>query len=87
MCDPFTINFTGDAAQLVAKAKTEIEAQDGTVTGDTNSGTISISLPIVGKIEGTYKIKGQEIVITLTQKPQFVPCGMIEGKIREALGK
>ena len=85
MCEPFDVTFTGDAAQLVAKAKTEIEAQDGAFTGDTNAGTLNISLPIVGGIQGSYKISGQVITISITQKPQFVPCGMIESKIREAL--
>lgn len=85
MCDPFDVNFSGDAAQLIAKVKTEIEAQDGSFTGDTNAGNISISLPIVGSIEGTYKINGQVITITLTKTPAFVPCDMIANKIREAL--
>jgi hypothetical protein len=86
MCDPFDVNFTGDVTQLIAKAKTEIEAQDGKLVGDNTQGTISISLPIVGGIEGGYKVNGQVITISITQKPQFVPCGMIESKIREALG-
>jgi len=85
MCDPFSVNFTGDVGKLIAKAKTEIEAQDGAMTGDNTAGTISISLPIVGKIEGNYTVSGQTITITITQKPQFVPCNMIESKIREAL--
>ena len=85
MCDPFSVNFTGDVATLIAKVKVEIEAQDGQVTGDNTGGTISLSLPIVGKIEGTYAVNGQTITITINQKPQFVPCNMIESKIREAL--
>jgi len=86
MCDPFDVNFTGDVATLIAKARTEIEAQDGKMEGDNTAGTINISLPIVGLISGTYKVNGQVITIAINQKPQFVPCGMIEGKIREALG-
>jgi hypothetical protein len=86
MCDPFDVNFTGDVGKLIAKAKTEIEAQDGTMEGDNTGGTINISLPIVGMIAGTYKVTGQVITIAISQKPQFVPCNMIETKIREALG-
>jgi len=85
MCDPFDVTFNGPAETLLAKAKTEIEAQGGTITGDNTSGDIKISLPIVGAIGGVYKITGQVITITINQKPAFVPCDMIASKIKEAL--
>jgi hypothetical protein len=85
MCDPFDVNFSGDAATLISKAKTAIEAQDGTLTGDNAAGTIAIALPIVGNIEGSYKVNGQTITITITKKPAFVPCDMIASKIKDAL--
>jgi hypothetical protein len=85
MCDPFDVTFNGPAATLLANATTQIQAQGGTLTGDANAGNINISLPIVGAIAGTYKITGQTITITITQKPAFVPCDMITSKIKDAL--
>ncbi|HXB13701.1 MAG TPA: hypothetical protein VNZ45_17060 [Bacteroidia bacterium] len=85
MCDPFDVTFSGSADKLVENAKLQISVQGGTLTGDTTAGNINISLPIVGVIEGNYKINGQVITITITQKPQFVPCGMIQSKIEDVL--
>ena len=85
MCDPFDVTFSGAADKLVENAKLQISVQGGTLTGDATAGNINISLPIVGVIEGNYKINGQVITITITQKPQFVPCGMIQSKIEDVL--
>ena len=85
MCDPFDVTFSGPAEKLVENAKTQIAVQGGTLTGDTTAGGINISLPIVGVIEGNYKINGQVITITITKKPQFVPCDMIRSKIEDVL--
>ena len=81
----FGIDFTGSAEDLVKRAKKEIEDHGGTFQGDASSGSFSVSVPILGKIEGAYTIKGQTINVTITKKPGLLSCGAIESQLKKYL--
>jgi hypothetical protein len=82
-CD-FSIGFTGSPQDLFSRAKTAVEKQGGSFTGDTNSGQFTIN--VFGTISGEYTISGQEIRISINEKPMMIPCGAIESALKSQLG-
>jgi hypothetical protein len=69
--------ITGTAQELVNKARMAVEKQSGVFTGDDNQG--SFSLQVMGSaIAGEYLVDGEELIISITEKPFFVPAGVIE---------
>jgi archaellum component FlaF (FlaF/FlaG flagellin family) len=85
-CDPFDVTVTGDPATVFNQVKTTVESQGGVVNGDQNSGTISLSIPVLGTVQGNYVISGQTVTITVTQKPFLLPCSEIESEVTDILG-
>ena len=83
-CSPFIVDFEGDADALFAKINEEVLANDGTVTGDANNGTFTISIPL-GHISGDYSIVGQQLTVTISHKPFLIGCGTIESGARDRL--
>jgi len=76
---PVKINLpiTGTAEELVNKARLAVEKQSGLFAGDDNQG--SFSLQVMGAdIAGDYQVDGQELIISITEKPFFVPASVIE---------
>ena len=84
MACQFSIPFTGDASQIISKAEVALTQAGGKFSSSGSNGTFEISLP-VGKIEGEFVIEGSSMNVTINSKPIFVPCGMIEQKIKEYL--
>jgi hypothetical protein len=74
----FKINFSGAADEILAKAKDTVEKQGGQFSGDTQNGQFSITL-LSNTVAGTYIVNGNELEISIDQKPIFVPCSAIEG--------
>ena len=69
--------ITGTAQELVNKARMAVEKQSGVFTGDDNQG--SFSLQVMGSaIAGEYLVDGEELIISITEKPFLVPAGVIE---------
>jgi hypothetical protein len=66
------------------KAKTALGRAGGTLTGDTSNGDFYISTPM-GKVAGNYSLSGDQVMITITEKPMMVGCGMIESMLRSQL--
>lgn len=81
MCN-FTITFTGNATDIVAKTRDSITKAGGKFEGDATSGTVFMSTPI-GAVEGNYTITGQDLSIEITKKPAFVSCGLIESELKK----
>jgi hypothetical protein len=79
-CSTFIVRVT-DVAGAVAKARREIVEGGGTIDGDDERGTFAGNSPL-GQIEGTYTTMGDGIAVTITRKPLFVPCGVIQGRVR-----
>jgi len=68
---------------MLAKAKKAVESQGGQFTGDTNSGSFNVK--VMGTIEGSYTVSGNELLINIENKPMFIPCGTIEGFLKSQL--
>jgi hypothetical protein len=80
MACEFAVNFEGDAASVVSGAKAAVEKTGGKLAGDEIKGQFSVPKPA---IEGSYRISGSAMHITIDKKPMIVPCGIIESFIRE----
>jgi hypothetical protein len=73
----FNQAFTGTADALVANLKTQVQNNGGTFTGDSSSGSFSVS--VVGSdVSGTYTIAGQQLNVEIDKKPFFASCSAIE---------
>ena len=72
----FTINFSGLPRDVVDKAKSAIGNQGGSFNGDEASGTFHVS--VLGSIEGSYTISGNEMNVEITSKPLFISCSQIQ---------
>ncbi len=80
----FSIPFSGQVSDLVAKAKNAIQGAGGTFDGDLTTGSFTVPI-VIGKIVGKYVIEAQQFKIDITEKPMMVPCGMIEDQLKKYL--
>jgi hypothetical protein len=80
----FSIPISGSPEAMLAKAKSTVQNQGGQFNGDANSGTFSVK--VMGTIEGSYTVSGNELLINIDNKPMFIPCGTIEGFLKSQLG-
>ncbi|MBY8962644.1 hypothetical protein KJK34_07755 [Flavobacterium sp. D11R37] len=83
--DQFTIKYPGDKAGLLNKIKSTI-GDKGKLAGDEQQGSFEGSTP-VGKFEGSYKIVGDDITISISKKPFLVSTGRIKDEFEKALKK
>ena len=81
----FSIPFSGSPETVLAKAKSTVQNQGGTFTGDTNSGNFSVSV-FGNAIVGSYTVNGQELAIVIDSKPFLIPCSTIEGFLKNQIG-
>lgn len=81
----FRIPFSGDVNNVLNKAKSAVQSQNGNFNGDTNSGQFNVSV-FGSSIVGNYTIVGNEMDITITDKPFMVPCSTIESFLKNQLG-
>ncbi len=84
MACKFKIPFTGSAEQVLNRARTAVEGQGGTFSGDEAGGEFEVS--VMGTIKGSYTLIGNELDIVIDSKPMFVGCSMIEGFLKSKLG-
>jgi len=80
----FTVPFSGDTETVLNKAKAAIEKQGGTFSGDENAGAFHLSV-MNNTIAGSYTVSGNELTMTITDKPFFVPCSTIESMLKSKL--
>lgn len=80
----FSIPFSGNAAALISRAKSAVEGQGGSFSGDETVG--SFSLKVFGTITGNYSVQGSALQIEITDKPMMLSCGMIESALKSQLG-
>jgi hypothetical protein len=83
MCT-FSIPFTGDAESILAKAKAAIESQNGDFTGDANSGNFEVSV-FANSIKGYYNVSGNNLNLTITDKPFLISCSTIESLLKSRI--
>ena len=80
----FNINFSGSAEEILDKAKSAVESQGGSFIGDTNAGNFNVSL-MSNTVSGTYLVAGNQLQLTIIEKPIFVPCNAIESYLVKKL--
>lgn len=82
MADTFDIPFSGDATELLDRAKSAADEAGATITGNVNEGEFA------GKgVEGHYEVQGETVHITITKKPLVVPEAKIEAELRKFFGE
>lgn len=76
----FSIPFTGSAEEVFNNAKSAVEKQGGTFNGNSTTGNFSIQ--VFGTIKGSYQVSGQQLDITIDDKPMMIPCSAIESALK-----
>ena len=84
MACEFSIPFTTAPDAVLAKARSAVESQGGTFTGDGNNGIFDVSA-MGNTIKGSYAVSGQTLLIKILSKPFFLPCSTIEGFLNNQL--
>ena len=84
MACQFTIPFSGAANDILSKAKTAIQSQDGSLTGDESSGDFDVSV-FGNTIKGSYSVAGNDLEIVIQSKPFLIPCSTIESFLKNKL--
>ena len=79
----FSIPFSGTPEEVYAKARNAVEKQGGSFTGDQTSGSFSIN--VFGAISGTYAVSGNQLQITIEDKPMMIPCAAIENVLKSQI--
>lgn len=84
MSHTFEIPFNGDAKSIISKAKSTLENANGSLIGNETNGDFDVNTK-VGKVEGTYLVQNQNLVVTINRKPIIAPYSMIEDALRKYL--
>ena len=80
----FSIPFSGDSTEILNRAQAAIQDQGGHFRGDDTSG--SFELTVLGSsITGTYKILGQQLTVSIDNKPFMIPCSTIQNYLTKYL--
>lgn len=82
-CD-FSLPFSGNAEDVLAKARKAVQSQGGNFNGDTGSGDFNVSV-FGNKIVGGYTVSRQNLMIRITDKPFLIPCSTIEGFLKNQI--
>jgi len=80
----FSIPFTGKAETILAKAKAAVESLNGNFSGDINSGNFEVSV-FANSIKGHYNVSGQNLSLTITDKPFLIPCSTVESFLKSKI--
>ncbi len=80
----FTIPFSGDTETVLAKAKSAVEKQSGSFTGDAEKGNFEVSF-FGQEIVGSYTVAGNNLEIVIESKPFMVPCNAIENFLKSQI--
>ena len=81
----FSIPFSGSPTSVLKRAQTAIQGQGGEFRGDDISGAFQVSV-LGSSIRGSYNISGQELNVTIDEKPFLIPCGTIQSYLTKQLG-
>ena len=80
----FSIPFSGDVNQILAKAKSAVQGQSGEFEGDADNGNFDVSV-FGNTITGSYSITGQFMNIIIVSKPFLIPCSTIENFMKNQI--
>ena len=82
-CVPFKLYVGDQIGDVVSVLVRELRGKGAIVNGDTESGSISLSLPIGGRIRCHYQRTGNSIEVNISDRPDAVSCGSIESKLQD----
>jgi len=86
MAHIFTLAISDEISSVLARVESAITGSGGTFLGDAEKGVFQGN-SIMGPIKGEYcSVSGNEIRISIMDKPFIVPYSMIEGEIKKYFG-
>jgi len=78
------LKMNRDADSFVEDVRDLVEDYDGVFTGDNKKGEIKLQYKS-WRIEGNYRIEGEDCHIEVTKKPLLVPESLIKKALEEIL--
>jgi hypothetical protein len=73
----FSVDIMKNPDTLVSEARQVAEENDATFKGDRNSGSFSGN-----GVEGSYDVEGEDLTVTITDKPTLAPRSTVESRVR-----
>jgi len=77
-CDPFTIRLEADPKLLIAEVSALTSEHGIGFKGDEKEGAFD-----TGIVSGKYEIEGDEMTVTVTDRPYKVNCPHLEGLLKD----
>ncbi len=84
-CQPFTLDFTGSADDLLTHMQQAAKEQGFALSVDATS--ISVKIFGITMAKASYQINGQQVTISITQNPPGWPCEKTQHIITKFLGE
>ena len=78
MARTFSMDTTLNPSSLLARARRAANENGATLVGDKQSGRFSHDM-----IRGEYRMVGQKVIVTITEKHWLVPWPVVESQLRE----
>ena len=78
MARTFSMDTTLNPSSLLARAKKAASESGATLIGDKQSGRFSHEM-----IRGEYRMVGQKVIVTISDKHWLVPWPIVESHLRE----
>jgi hypothetical protein len=76
----FSMDTTLSPTSLLARARRVAKQNGATLIGDKSSGRFSHEM-----VRGEYRMVGQRVIVTITEKHWLVPWPMVESELKELL--
>ncbi len=76
----FSMDTTADPLSLLARARRVARENGATLVGDQDSGSFSHNM-----VRGKYRMVGQKMIVTITEKHWVVPWPVVESQLRKLL--
>ncbi len=76
----FSMDTTLNPASLLARARRVARENGATLVGDKDSGRFSHDM-----VRGKYRVVGQKVIVTITEKHWLVPWPAVESQLRKLL--
>ncbi len=81
----FKIKFPGLAKEHIETARAAVVKHGGFFELNGNGGAFEIHTPL-GKIDGSFKMNGNEVDFFIDRKPFIISCHRIEKELRKYVG-
>ena len=76
----FRVHTTLNPSSLLARAKKAASESGATLIGDKQSGRFSHDM-----VRGEYRMVGQTVIVTITDKHWLVPWPLVESRLRKLI--